>query len=223
MADEKEYSRFPEEVAVRWVEQGAERLHVVDLDGATQGRPLNKDVIARIMNNAPVPIQLGGGIRSIEALEAYLDLGITYAILGTVAYRSPDFVAEACRRFPDRVMVGIDARDDRVSVEGWKEEVNLSPLEMARRFENLGVSAIVYTDILRDGMRTGPNVEGTRTLARSIDIPVIASGGISELSDVLELLTLFEDGVIGMITGKALYEGTLNLQEAIKAVGQNVV
>jgi len=219
MSDETVFSDAPEEMAVKWFEQGAERLHIVDLDGAVQGRPVNQEVIKRIVSAIPIPVQLGGGVRDMPTLEAYFDLGLHYVILGTVAYKAPEFVRQACDVFPGRIIIGIDARGDRVAVEGWTEEISLTPVRLAKQFEEAGVSAIVYTDIHKDGMRTGPNVNGTRALARSIQIPVIASGGISEITDVLDIVPLSKDGVIGMITGRALYEGSLDLAEAIRVTG----
>ena len=215
MSDETVFSDVPEEMAVKWFEKGAERLHIVDLDGAVQGRPVNRDVIKRIVDSIPIPVELGGGIRDMATLEAYFDLGLHYLILGTVACKDPEFAKSACSVFPGKIILGIDARDDRVAVEGWTEEVDLTPVNMARQFEEAGVSAIIYTDIQRDGMRTGPNVEATRALAKAVKIPVIASGGISGVSDVENIMPLSEDGVIGMITGRALYDGSLDLSEAI--------
>lgn len=215
MTDETVFSEVPEEMAVKWFEQGAERLHIIDLDGAVQGRPVNNLTIKRIVNAIPIPIQLGGGVRDMDVLEAYYNIGIHYMILGTVAYKDPEFVMQACDRFPGRIILGIDAKKDRVAVEGWTEEIDSSPVELAKKFEATGVTSIIYTDIHRDGMRTGPNVDATRALARAVEIPVIASGGISGISDVLEILTLSEDGVVGMITGRALYDGSLDLAEAI--------
>jgi phosphoribosylformimino-5-aminoimidazole carboxamide ribotide isomerase len=215
MSDETVFSDVPEEMAVKWFEKGAERLHIVDLDGAVQGRPVNRDVIERIVDSIPIPVELGGGIRDMATLEAYFELGLHYLILGTVACKDPEFAKGACSVFPGKIILGIDARDDRVAVEGWTEEVDLTPVNMARQFEEAGVSAIIYTDIQRDGMRTGPNVEATRALARAVKIPVIASGGISGVSDVENIMPLSEDGVIGMITGRALYDGSLDLSEAI--------
>ena len=215
MTDETVFSEVPEEMAVKWFEQGAERLHIIDLDGAVQGRPVNNLTIKRIVNAIPIPIQLGGGVRDMDALEAYYNIGIHYMILGTVAYKDPEFVIQACDRFPGRIILGIDARKDRVAVEGWTEEIDSSPVELAKKFEATGVTSIIYTDIHRDGMRTGPNVDATKALARAVEIPVIASGGISGISDVLGILTLSEDGVVGMITGRALYDGSLDLAEAI--------
>lgn len=215
MSDETVFSDVPEEMAVKWYEKGAERLHIVDLDGAVQGRPVNRDAIKRIVEAIPVPVELGGGIRDLATLESYFDLGVRYLILGTVAYKDPDFVEKACKAFPGKIILGIDARGDRVAVEGWTEEIDLTPVDMAKRFEEAGISAIIYTDIHRDGMQTGPNVEATRALARAVKTPVIASGGISGISDVSNIRTLSEDGVIGMITGRALYDGSLDLTEAI--------
>jgi len=217
MNQETVFSDNPEEMAVKWFESGAERLHIVDLDGAVQGRAVNRDVIKRIVDAISIPVELGGGIRDIGTLEAYFNLGLGYVILGTVAFKYPEFVKSACNAFPGQIILGIDARNDRVAVEGWTEEVNLTPVNMARQFEEAGISAIIYTDIHRDGMRTGPNVESTRSLARAVQVPVIASGGISGISDVKNLLPLSDDGVIGMITGRALYDGSLDLSEAITA------
>ena len=216
MSDETIFSDAPELMAERWYQQGAERLHLVDLNGAVEGRPVNRDVVRKITGSVPIPVQLGGGVRDMRTLEAYFDLGVQYAILGTVAYKDPDFLRRACEAFPGRIVLGIDARKGRVAVEGWTEEVDLSPVDMAGKFEEIGVSALIYTDIQRDGMRTGPNVESTRALARAVRMPVIASGGISGIDDVLKLLPLSQDGVIGMITGRALYEGALDLAQALR-------
>ncbi len=223
--DETVFSAVPEEMAVKWFEAGAERLHVVDLDGAFQGKPVNAHVIEKIVESVPIPVQLGGGIRDMAAVQAYMDLGIQYLILGTVAHKKPVFLEEVCDRFPEQIILGIDARNDMVAVEGWTQETTLTPIQMARRFENLPISAVIYTDIQRDGMRSGPNVAATMRLAHAIRFPVIASGGISGISDVLEILTLSEEGVMGMITGRALYDGSLDLAHAIsicKAKGAGV-
>ena len=222
MTDETVFSEVPEEMAEKWFEQGAERLHVVDLDGAAQGRPVNTQVIKKIVSAIPIPVQLGGGVRDMIALEAYLDLGLNYVILGTAAHKDPGFAMRACDKFAGQIILGIDAREDQVAVEGWTEEISLTPVELAKRFQGSGVASIIYTDIHRDGMKTGPNVDATGALARAIQIPVIASGGISGISDVSEILTLEKDGVIGMITGRALYDGGLDLAEAIEvARGKN--
>ena len=216
MTKETVYSEFPEEMALKWHEKGAEKLHIVDLDGAVEGIPVNGEAIARITRAVPIPVELGGGIRSLKTVEAYLELGIRQVILGTSALKDPDFAATACQRFPDRIILGIDARAGRVAIEGWTEQTRVTPLDLAKRYEEAGISAIIYTDIQRDGMRTGPNVEATKDLARSVRVPVIASGGISDLQDIKKILPLAQWGVTGMITGKALYEGTLDLAEAVQ-------
>ena len=215
MAEETVFSDVPEEMAVKWFETGAERLHVVDLDGAVKGRPVNRETVRRIVDAVPIPVQLGGGVRDMQTLEAYFDLGLGYVILGTVAHKDPGFVRSACSRFPGHIILGIDARGDRVAVEGWTEETSITPEDLAKKYEEDGASAIIYTDIHRDGMRTGSNIAATRRLAQAVRIPVIASGGISGISDVSDLLPLEVDGVIGMITGRALYDGSLDLEEAI--------
>ncbi len=222
MSDETIFSNAPEDMAVKWFEQGAKRLHLVDLDGAFQGKPVNKTAIEKIIRAVPVPIQLGGGIRDMDTIKAYFDLGLHYLILGTVAHKDPKLVEEACDKFPGQILLGIDAKDDRVALEGWTEEIVLTPVELAKRFEGVSMTAVIYTDIHRDGMKTGPNVDATRALATAIQIPVIASGGISTISDVFEVSTLSENGVMGMITGRALYDGSLDLVEAIRVVeGKN--
>jgi phosphoribosylformimino-5-aminoimidazole carboxamide ribotide isomerase len=203
-------------MAVQWVNQGARRLHVVDLDGAFAGKPLNREAIGSIVRAVTIPIQLGGGIRTMDAIESTLELGVDSIILGTSAIRDPALVAQACSAFPGRILVGIDARGENVAVQGWTEETAVTPVTVAKQCEELGVSAIIYTDIHRDGMSTGPNVEATGALARSVRIPVIASGGISTIQDVARITEIEPDGVIGMITGRALYQGTLNLAEAIR-------
>jgi len=218
MSKETIYSEVPEDMAVKWYNEGAERLHLVDLNGAVEGRPVNGEVINNIVNAIPIPIQLGGGIRDLKTIKSYLDLGIQQIIIGTAAYKDPGFIATACEKFPGRIILGIDAREGYVAIEGWTEETDISPIGMAKKYESLGISAIIYTDIQRDGMRTGPNIEATRNLAEALDIPVIASGGISGINDVERILSLKRYGVIGMITGKALYEGTLNLADAIRIV-----
>lgn len=216
MSDETVYSDFPEEIAVRWYNQGAERIHLVDLDGAVKGRPVNSDKIRKIVDAVPVPTQLGGGIRDMDTIKSYLDLGISQVILGTIAYKDPELVVDACRQFPGRIILGIDASKGCVAIEGWVEKTEIAPVVMAQGFESAGIWAIIYTDIQRDGMISGPNIEATRELAEATTIPVIASGGISGTDDVKRLLSLEQNGVIGMITGKALYEGAMDLAEAIK-------
>jgi len=216
MSDETVYSDFPEEIAARWCSQGAERIHIVDLDGAVKGRPVNSETIRKIVKAVPVPTQLGGGIRDLDTIKSYLDLGIMQVILGTVAYRNPDLVKDACNHFLGRIILGIDASKGRVAVEGWVEQTEIAPVEMAKRFENDGISAIIYTDIQRDGMTSGPNIEATKELAEAITIPVIASGGISGTDDIRRLMAVEKYGITGVITGRALYEGSMDLAEAIK-------
>jgi phosphoribosylformimino-5-aminoimidazole carboxamide ribotide isomerase len=216
MSDETVYSDFPEEIAVRWFNQGAERIHLVDLDGAVRGRPVNSETIRKIVKAVPVPTQLGGGIRDLDTIKSYLDLGITQVILGTIAYKNSQLVTDACNQFLGRIILGIDASRGHVAVEGWVEKTQITPVEMAKRFENDGISAIIYTDIQRDGMTSGPNIEATKELAEAITIPVIASGGISGTDDIKRLMSVEKYGVTGVITGRALYEGTMDLAEAIK-------
>ena len=217
MSDETIFSDKPEEMAKKWFDCGAERLHLVDLDGAVSGKPVNRETISRIVESVPIPVELGGGVRDMVTLRAYFDLGLQYVILGTVAHKDPDFVKEACRLYPGQIILGIDARNNRIAVEGWTEEIDLTPAALAERFENDGLAAIIYTDINRDGMRTGCNVEATGALAGTTRVPVIASGGISEIDDVLRILPLAADGVMGLITGRALYDGSLDLAAAVKA------
>lgn len=217
MDKETVYSNAPETMAGRWVEQGAERLHLVDLDGAVQGEPVNSEVVRRVVETVSVPVQLGGGVRDLETIETYLKAGVSQVILGTSAITNLDFLKTACAEFPDHIILGIDARGDRVAVQGWTEETDLSPASISRKCEGMGVSAIIYTDIHRDGMSTGPNVQATGELARAVRIPIIASGGISDIQDVIHISKLAADGVMGMITGRAIYQGSLDLAEAIIA------
>jgi phosphoribosylformimino-5-aminoimidazole carboxamide ribotide isomerase len=205
----------PANQAREWERQGAELLHIVDLDGAFAGKPANRDAIAAIVRAIKIPTQLGGGIRDIPTIEAYLALGIGRVILGTAAQRNPELVSEACRLFPGRIVVGIDAKNGLVAVQGWAELTGVTAVELAKKFEGFGVAAIVYTDISRDGMMQGPNIDATRDLASAVSIPVIASGGVSSLKDIENLLTIEPAGVTGVITGKAIYTGAIKLAEAI--------
>jgi phosphoribosylformimino-5-aminoimidazole carboxamide ribotide isomerase len=199
-----------------WQDQGAELLHIVDLDGAFAGEPKNRYAIEAIIRSVSIPTQLGGGIRDLATIEAYLALGIGRVIIGTAAQRNPEMVKDACEKFPGRIVVGIDAKDGMVAVQGWAEVTGITAVELARKFEGFGVSAIIYTDISRDGMLQGPNIEATRQLAEAISIPVIASGGLSTLKDIENLVAIESSGVTGVITGKAIYTGAINLAEAIK-------
>lgn len=205
----------PAEQARAWQEQGAELLHIVDLNGAFAGEPRNRSSIEDIVRAVTIPTQLGGGIRDLATIEAYLSLGIGRVILGTAAQRNPSLVEDACRRFPGRIVVGIDARNGMVAVQGWAEVTDISARELASRFEGYGVAAVIYTDIARDGMLSGPNIEATRELAEAISLPVIASGGVSTLADIAGLMAIESSGVTGVITGKALYTGAFNLADAI--------
>jgi phosphoribosylformimino-5-aminoimidazole carboxamide ribotide isomerase len=214
MDDETVFSEDPEKMAGRWASEGARRLHLVDLNGAFAGEPVNGEAIRAIAKAYPdLPIQVGGGIRDESTIEAYLDAGVRYCIIGTQAVKDPAFVAHACRSFPGHVIVGLDARDGQVAVRGWAEITEHRVEELAARFQDDGVTAIVYTDIGRDGMLTGPNVAATRALAERISIPVVASGGITTLDDVRALCEVAASGIMGAITGRAIYEGTLNFAE----------
>jgi phosphoribosylformimino-5-aminoimidazole carboxamide ribotide isomerase len=209
------YSDDPAAQARSWQEQGGELLHIVDLDGAFAGVPRNREAIAAIVRAIDIPTELGGGIRDLATIEAYLKLGVGRVILGTVAKENPQLVAEACRLFPGRIVVGIDARDGLVAVRGWADVTEKKASDLAKEMEGFGVSAIIYTDIARDGMLQGPNLEATRLLAESISIPVIASGGVSSLRDIENLMAIEDYGVVGVITGKAIYTGALDLREAV--------
>lgn len=205
------FSDDPVAVATRWVEAGARRLHLVDLDGAFAGKPMNASVVKAIASAYPdIPIQVGGGIRDDETVQAYLDAGVQYVIIGTKAVTVPHFINDLCLEFPGHVIVGLDAKDGKVAVDGWSKLSRHDVIDMAKHFEQDGVEAIVYTDISRDGMMSGVNVEATVKLAQSINIPVIASGGITTIEDVRALCEAAEEGIFGAITGRAIYEGTLD-------------
>ncbi len=216
MAQATIYSDDPVAVAQRWQDAGAARLHLVDLDGAMSGAGVNTDAIEKICQSLHIPVQLGGGLRSLAAIEQMFSLGVQRAILGTVAYRQPQIVAEACRRFLGRITVGIDARDGKVAVQGWTEATELEATQLAEQCQDMGVGEIVYTDIIRDGTSLGVNIEATRLLARAIQIPVIASGGVASLEDIERLRPCKADGIHGLIIGRALYTGAVDLAEAIR-------
>lgn len=221
MEDETIFSDDPVEVAGRWVAAGARRLHIVDLNGAFAGRPVNAEVIRRIAATYPeLPIQVGGGIRDEETVQAYLDAGVSFVIIGTKAVSTPHFVNDLCVEFPGHVLVGLDARDGKVAIDGWSKLSHHNVIEVAQRFERDGVEAIIYTDIGRDGMMAGPNVAATAELARAISIPVIASGGVTRLDDIRNLSAVANEGIMGAIIGRALYEGTLDLAEGQRLADQ---
>jgi phosphoribosylformimino-5-aminoimidazole carboxamide ribotide isomerase len=215
------YSDDPATTAKHWESQGAELLHVVDLDGAFAGVPKNLDAIKEIRNAVKMPIEVGGGIRDIATINTLVSIGIDRIILGTAAIENPAFVREACQKFPGKIIVGIDAKDGMVAIKGWAEVTKVKAIDLAKQMQEYGVTAIIYTDIKRDGMLSGPNIEATRVLAESLHIPVIASGGVSTMKDIEDLLTVRYSGVSGVITGKAIYSGSLNLREAIWFVKLN--
>ena len=219
MEDETIFADDPLEIAQRWVDAGARRLHLVDLNGAFAGKPVNAEVIHRIAEAFPdVPIQVGGGIRDEDTVQLYLDAGVQYVIIGTKAVSAPHFVNDLCLEFPGHIIVGLDAKDGKVAIDGWSKLSNHDIVDLAKRFERDGVEAIVYTDISRDGMMKGVNVDATVRLASAISIPVIASGGITDLDDIRALQAVAEEGIMGAIIGRALYEGTIDLAEAQKLV-----
>lgn len=215
MEDSTVFSDDPLATAQRWVEAGCRRLHLVDLNGAFAGEPVNGEVVSAIAARWPeLPIQIGGGIRTLQTIERYLDTGVGYVIIGTRAVEEPQFVAEACREFGGHIIVGLDAQDGMVATDGWARVSDIEATELAKRFEDDGVSSIVYTDISRDGMMQGVNVEATVAMARASGIPVIASGGITDMDDIKALSTVAGEGILGAITGRAIYEGSLDVAEA---------
>jgi phosphoribosylformimino-5-aminoimidazole carboxamide ribotide isomerase len=220
MNKETIFSDHPEEMALLWERKGAERLHLVDLDGAVRGKPLNKRAIKNVIDAVSIPVELGGGIRDLDNIEEYINLGIDQIIIGTVAYKNPDLVEEACKRYSGKIIVAIDSKDNYVSVEGWTEPTSIIAIDLAKRFEDIGIAALIYTDIKRDGMRRGPNIDGIREFAKGINVGVIAAGGISSIKDIEDLLPLEEDGVSGIITGRALYDGSLKLEEAMDIINK---
>lgn len=215
MEDDTVFSNDPVAMAGRWVEAGARRLHLVDLDGAFAGEPVNAAVIETIVKTFPeVAVQVGGGIRDEDTIQTYLDVGVRYVIIGTKAVTTPHFVADVCVEFPGHIIVGLDAKDGKVAINGWSKLSNHDVIDLAQRFEEEGVSSIIYTDISRDGMMQGLNIESTVNLARSINIPVIASGGVTSMDDIKALCAVADEGIMGAITGRAIYEGTLDFAEA---------
>jgi phosphoribosylformimino-5-aminoimidazole carboxamide ribotide isomerase len=204
-------------MALRWEQEGAELLHVVDLDGAFNRSPQNLEAVERILNRIHIPVQLGGGIRNMEIITLLLGMGVNRVILGTEAIRNPHLIEQACEAHPGRILVGIDARNGMVAIEGWTETTQVRAVDVARGFDKLALAGIVFTDIHKDGMRTGPNLAETRRMAEAVSTPIIASGGVANIGDILALRELEEAGVVGVITGRALYDGTLRLGEALNA------
>jgi phosphoribosylformimino-5-aminoimidazole carboxamide ribotide isomerase len=220
MEDDTVFSENPLEMVKRWVDAGAQRLHVIDLDGAMAGKPRNSDVIHNIAESYPdLMIQVGGGIRDEDTVQEYLDAGVNYVIIGTKAVSEPHFVNDLCLSFPGHIIVGLDAKEGKVAIDGWSKLSNHDVIDMAQHFERDGVDAIVYTDISRDGMMTGVNIPSTVALAQSVRVPVIASGGVNHMDDLVELAKVEEEGVVGVIIGRALYEGEIDLAEAFKRFG----
>jgi phosphoribosylformimino-5-aminoimidazole carboxamide ribotide isomerase len=216
MEDETVFSNDPSEMAKRWNDDGAEMIHVVDLDGAFAKSPQNLVSIKKIIASVDADLQIGGGIRNEETIRMYIELGVKRIVIGTEAIRNPSLVIQACEAYPGQIVVGIDARDGMVAIEGWAETTQTSAIDLAKQFEEYGLAAINFTDISRDGMQAGPNVEQTKILAQSTIIPIVASGGVTTIKDIKKIKKLEADGVIGVIAGRALYSGTLNLKEAIE-------
>ncbi len=213
------FGEDPVEVAQRWYSQGAKYLHVVDLDGARDGKPKNLKVIEAIARSIPIRVQMGGGLRDRESIVLVLNSGVSRVILGTAAVENSQLIADICAEFPEQIMIGIDARDGKVATRGWLTTSEVMAVDLAKRMTSIGIAGIIYTDIHRDGTMQGPNVEALRQLAENVDVPVIASGGISSITDLLNLLSLESIGVKGAIVGRAIYTGDIQLREAIRAVG----
>jgi phosphoribosylformimino-5-aminoimidazole carboxamide ribotide isomerase len=210
------YADNPADMAFAWVQQGAELIHIVDLDGSVAGLPRNANIILDIARKVDVPIQVGGGIRDMETIEFYLSNGVASVILGTTALQNEKIVREACETFPEKIILGIDALEGKVAIRGWTQKTEQNAVDLARRYENYNVRAIVYTDIKSDGMGTGVNIEATKELAKAVSIPVIASGGVATIADIENLLSIKDCKIYGVIIGRALYTGAISLEEAIK-------
>jgi phosphoribosylformimino-5-aminoimidazole carboxamide ribotide isomerase len=223
MDQESVYSENPVQMAKHWESKGAARLHVVDLNGAVTGKPFHRSLIEEITKALKIPIEVGGGIRDSETIKNYLSSGVQWIILGTAALSNRRLVEEACHRFPGRVILGIDAKGGRVAIQGWNEIVSVEAIDLAKQFEGAGLSAIIFTDVERDGMGTGLNWQETKALARETSIPVIASGGVSKIGEIERLKNLEPDGVIGVIVGRALYTGKIDLEEAIRVAKKSEV
>ena len=209
------FSDDPLEIATKWVSEGARRLHLVDLNGAFEGKPVNAECVNEITKNFPnLPVQIGGGIRDIKIANTYIEAGVSYLIIGTMAVTHPEFISELCREFPGRIIVGLDANNGLVATDGWAKQTDINVVELSKKYEQDGVSSIVYTDIARDGMMQGVNVKATADLAKETTIPIIASGGITNLDDIAALIKNAHHGIIGAITGRAIYEGMLDFNDA---------
>jgi len=215
MEDTTVFSDDPLEMATKWVGEGARRLHLVDLNGAFEGKPVNAECVNEITKTFPdLPVQIGGGIRDIKIANTYIEAGVSYLIIGTMAVTHPEFVSELCREFPGRIVVGLDANNGLVATDGWVKQTDINVVELSKKYEQDGVSSIIYTDIARDGMMQGVNVEATANLAKETTIPIIASGGITNLDDIAALIKNAHHGIIGAITGRAIYEGMLDFNDA---------
>ncbi len=212
------YHHDPVEMAQTWAACGAKRLHLVDLDGAFQGKPTHMEIVKEMVQNLTIPVEIGGGIRGLETIAAYLEAGVAYVILGSVAIEDPQLVKEACRLYPGQIIVGIDAKDGRVAIKGWVDVVAKTALELAGELADLGVREIIYTDISRDGTLAGPNLEALKEMAQKSGLEVIASGGIANMADLLAIRDLKLTAISGIITGKALYDQKLDLREAIRII-----
>jgi phosphoribosylformimino-5-aminoimidazole carboxamide ribotide isomerase len=219
-AQSQVFNENPVAVAQGWAEQGATRLHLVDLDGAKVGHPVNREAIAAIVNALDIPVQVGGGLRDRQSVADLLSLGVQRVILGTIAVEQPELIQQLCQEFPNQIVVGIDARNGKVATRGWLETSEVEATQLAQQMASFGAAAIIYTDIHRDGTMQGPNHEALRELAEAVEVPVIASGGVSSITDLLALLSLETTGVTGAIVGKAIYTGAIDLKEAIRAVGE---
>jgi len=210
------YANNPVDMAITWMEQGAQLIHIVDLDGSVAGLPRNANIVLEIAKKVDIPIQVGGGIRDMETIEFYLSNGAGSVILGTAALQDEKIIQDACDTFPEKIILGIDALKGKVAIRGWTQKTEQNAVDLARRYENHNVKAIVYTDILRDGMGTGINLEATKALAKAVSIPVIASGGVASIDDIKQLLAIDDCEIYGVIIGRALYTGAISLEEAIK-------
>ncbi|MDY3331309.1 MAG: 1-(5-phosphoribosyl)-5-[(5-phosphoribosylamino)methylideneamino]imidazole-4-carboxamide isomerase [Pelistega sp.] len=222
MNDATVFADDPSVMAKQWLDKGANRLHLVDLNGAFAGKPKNADAIKRILKEIDdeIPVQIGGGIRDMDTVEAYLDMGLEYVIIGTAAVKDPQFLQDACAAFQGHIIVGLDAKDGKIATDGWSKITKHDVIATAQRFEDFGVEAIIYTDIGRDGMLSGVNVEATLKLAQAVSIPIIASGGVHNMNDIRALAQHTADGIEGVILGRSIYEGTLDFEEAQRYVDE---